>query len=116
MKNLKKVLALVLVIAMVMGFAVSASAAEFSDADQVAEQNQTAVEVLSALNIINGFTDGTYRPEASVTRAQVAKMLAVAFNEGDESINDLYRNAPTTLTDISGTLAEGYIMYMANVG
>jgi hypothetical protein len=116
MKNLKKVLALVLVIAMVMGFAVSASAAEFSDADLVAEQNQTAVDVLTALNIIEGFEDGSFKPEASVTRAQVAKMIAVAFNEGDESINELYRNAPTTLTDISGTWAEGYIKYMANVG
>jgi hypothetical protein len=116
MKNLKKVLALVLVIAMVMGFAVSASATEFSDADQVAEQNATAVEVLSALNIINGFPDGTYRPTESVTRAQVAKMIAVAFNNGDESLNELYQNVACGLTDIGGSWAEGYIKYCYATG
>jgi hypothetical protein len=116
MKNLKKVLALVLVIAMVMGFAVSASATEFSDADTVAEQNATAVEVLNALNIINGFPDGTYRPTENVTRAQVAKMIAVAFNGGDESLNELYQNVTCGLTDIGGSWAEGYIKYCYATG
>jgi hypothetical protein len=116
MKNLKKVLALVLVIAMVMGFAVSASATEFSDADTIAEQNETAVEVLTALNIINGYPDGTYRPTGSVTRAEVAKMIAVAFNNGDESLNSLYQNVACGLTDIGGTWAEGYIKYCYATG
>jgi hypothetical protein len=101
---------------MVMGFAVSASATEFSDADTIAEQNQTAVEVLTALNIINGYPDGTYRPTGSVTRAQVAKMIAVAFNGGDESLNELYQNVTCGLTDIGGTWAEGYIKYCYATG
>ncbi len=116
MKNLKKVLALVLVIAMVMGFAATASATEFSDDASIAEQNKTAVEVLSALNIINGYTDGTFRPTDTVSRAEVAKMIAVAFNNGDESINALYQDVICGLTDIGGTWAEGYIKYCYSTG
>ena len=103
MKNLKRILALVLCLAMVMGLAVSAGATSFSDDESISEDNATAVEVLSALGIINGYPDGTYRPEDTITRAEVCKMIAVAFNGGDESINDLYADVVCGLTDIGGS-------------
>ncbi|MDX8344132.1 S-layer homology domain-containing protein [Rossellomorea sp. YZS02] len=37
------------------------------------------IEALSAKNIISGYNDGTYRPQEKVTRAQFAKMLALAL-------------------------------------
>lgn len=38
-----------------------------------------AVVNLSALGIINGYPDSTFRPDASVTRAEFSKMIASAF-------------------------------------
>lgn len=38
-----------------------------------------AIEFLSALNVISGYDDGTFRPGGSITRAQYMKMLAGAF-------------------------------------
>ncbi len=39
-----------------------------------------AIEELSGLGIINGFTDGTFRPREPVTRQQFAKMIALTLN------------------------------------
>jgi hypothetical protein len=36
------------------------------------------VETAAAHGIINGYADGTFRPDANVTRAQVAKMVSLA--------------------------------------
>ena len=79
MKNLKRILALVLCLAMVMGLAISAGATSFTDDDSISEDNATAVEVLTSLGIINGYTDGSFQPTETVTRAEVAKMTAVAI-------------------------------------
>ncbi len=38
------------------------------------------VDELSAKNIVSGFADGTFRPDDPVTRAQMAKLIAVAEN------------------------------------
>ncbi|MBE7050430.1 MAG: hypothetical protein E7394_06610 [Ruminococcaceae bacterium] len=38
-----------------------------------------AVKYLSDMNIINGYGDGTFRPNNSVTRSEFAKMIATAF-------------------------------------
>lgn len=73
MKNLKKVLALVLVVATLMGFATVAGA-KFSDDSSVTYKE--AVDVMAGIGVINGYTDGTFRPTANVTRAQMAKMVA----------------------------------------
>ncbi len=60
MKNLKKVLALVLVVASVLSFATVASAASFTDKDSIT--NTEAVNMLADLGVINGFTDGFLPP------------------------------------------------------
>ena len=59
MKNFRKVLALVLVVATLFSFVAMASAKtlkDYSDASEV--KFEEAVDVLSALGIINGYTDG----------------------------------------------------------
>ena len=83
MKNLKKVLALVLVVAMMASFAVSAGAASFTDNAKIVYDN--AVKLLSDLDVINGFTDGSFNPEGNVTRAQTAKMIAYIMNGGEDA-------------------------------
>ena len=91
MKNLKKVLALVLVVAMMASFAVSASAATFTDSADIVYTD--AVKLLSTLDVIEGFTDGSFNPEGNVTRAQTAKMLAYIMNGGSDASSSFAASA-----------------------
>lgn len=116
MKNLRKVLALVLVVATLMGFAAVASA-KFEDAAKV--KNEEAVELLAALNIINGYevAEGKfeYRPEALVTRAEMAKMIYVILNGGTDDKAEDYK-AACSYADAASTWAAGYIAWCEQEG
>lgn len=51
----------------------------FSDAGFIADYALKSVAALSGVGIINGYEDGTFRPEMPVTRGECAAMLAKAF-------------------------------------
>ena len=114
MRNLKRTLSLLLAAIMLIGMmVVGASAADvydsFTDKDEIV--NKDAVNLLTILNIINGKEDGShFDPKGGVTRAEMAKMIAVVLNRGRDN-NDLYKNANTGLTDIKGNWAEGNINF-----
>lgn len=57
----------------------SASAATFKDVSST-HPAQQAISNLSERQIIGGFSDGTFRPNQSVTRGQAAKFIAVSLN------------------------------------
>lgn len=108
MKNLKRVLSLALSSIMLVGMmAVGASAADFTDAESI--KHEDAVNTLVALKIVNGKPDGSFDPEGDVTRAEMAKMIAVAMNGGNEANTGV--KAVPSFTDIKDTWAEGYIEY-----
>ncbi|MBQ7565864.1 MAG: S-layer homology domain-containing protein [Oscillospiraceae bacterium] len=111
MKNFKKVLALVLCVVMALGLISTANAA-FTDAESITKTE--AVDVLTALGVIGGYPDGSFKPEGDVTRAEMAKMVAYIMNEG-EDVGDLYKNA-CAFTDSASHWAAGYIAYCANEG
>lgn len=110
MKNFKKVLALVLVVAMALSFATMSTAA-FTDAESIAKVE--AVDVLSAIGVINGYEDGSFKPEGTVTRAEMAKMIATILNKG-EDVGDMYKGA-CTFADSANHWAAGYIAYCAQM-
>ena len=108
MRNLKKVLSLVLCLAVMLSVMVVGAGAAFSDQDKI--ENTEAVDACSALNIINGYEDGAFHPERNIKRAEVTKMICVALNGGEEP--NTSTNAKPTFTDVRGTIyawAEGYI-------
>ena len=122
MKNLKKVLALVLAVVMIMGTVAVASAKDFKDV-KATDNYAKAIDVLSNLGIIDGFTDGEYKPEGYFTRAQAAKMVAIVHNaatngeiKGQDGISDLYGNAQNAFTDCTGNWAVAYINYCRATG
>ena len=122
MKNLKKVLALVLAVVMIMGTVAVASAKDFKDV-KATDNYAEAIDVLSNLGIIDGFTDGEYKPEGTFTRAQAAKMVAIVHNaatngkiKGQDGISDLYGNAQNAFTDCTGNWAVAYINYCRATG
>jgi len=113
MKNLRKVLALVLAVATLMSFAAMATAADFSDAKEISKDE--AVTVLTELGVINGMGDGTFDAKGSVTRAQMATMISKILNSGKD-IGDLYASS-CTFTDMDAAKwAKGYVAYCANKG
>ena len=115
---MKKVLSIVLSIAMVvclaptMAFVATTNAqsnAAYSDITGTACEG--AVNVLSALKVVDGFTDGTYKPEQTVTRAQMAKLIVTALGVAD------YATAKTSkYTDMgAATWAIPYVEYASNL-
>jgi hypothetical protein len=78
MKNLKKVLSLVLALAMAfslmsVAFAVD-TASDFTDYDSITYQD--AVDVMTAIGVFNGYDDGTsFNPSGILTREQGAKII-----------------------------------------
>lgn len=53
------------------------SAASFTDSANVSGYAKTAVDWAVSQGIISGYTDGSFGPQKSATRAEVAKMLTV---------------------------------------
>ena len=76
--HLKKVLALVLAFAC--AFTMFAGAASYSDKADI--KATTAVDMLSSLGVIQGYEDGSFKPNTTVTRAQMAKMIFTANTQG----------------------------------
>ena len=77
---MKKLVSLLIICASVVGATVSAFA--YSDTDN--SSYKSSIDELSQLGIINGFEDGTFKPQENVTRAQAATMFAAARLLGHE--------------------------------
>ncbi len=75
MKNLKKLLAVVLAVVMVFS-AMSITASAFSDDADI--EYKEAVGIMTGIGAINGYPDGTFDPTGLVTRAEAAKMICFA--------------------------------------
>ena len=105
MKNLKKVLALVLAFAC--AFTMFASAAFTDQADIKVDSD--VVDTLVSLGIVEGFEDGSFQPNATVTRAQMAKMIYVLRTGNSDA--SAYNDDKTSFTDIGTHWARGYIKY-----
>ena len=116
---MKKVLSIVLSIAMViclmpaMAFAGTATASQAAAAynDTEGTACEGAVNVLSALEVVSGYEDGSYKPEQVVTRAEMAKLIVTALGVAD------YATATTSkFTDMSGaSWAIPYVEYASNL-
>ncbi len=107
--NLKKVLSLVLCVAMMLSVMVVGAGAAFSDQSKI--KNTEAVDACTALNIIGGYPDGSFKPEGNITRAEATKMICVALNGGKDPATST--NATPTFSDVrtnaNAAWAEGYI-------
>ena len=110
MKNLKKILALVLAFAC--AFTMFAGAAFTDQADIKVDAD--VVDTLVSLGIIEGFEDGSFQPNATVTRAQMAKMIYVLRTGKSDA--SAYNDDKTSFTDIGSHWARGYIKYCQSLG
>ena len=110
MKNLKKVLALVLAFAC--AFTMFAGAAFTDQADIKVDSD--VVDTLVSLGVVEGFEDGSFQPNGTVTRAQMAKMIYVLRTGNSDA--SAYNDDKTSFTDIGSHWARGYIKYCQSLG
>lgn len=119
MRNLKRVLSLALAVVMVIGMMVMTTGAaeiKYEDLTDKAEiQNTEAVATLVSLGVVNGRNDGSFDPTGIVTRAEMAKMIAVCLNGGKDPLLGSNTTA-AKFTDTKGHWAEPYIAYCSNLG
>ena len=111
---MKKFLSLVLALVMTMSLVtISAGAKDFDDNGDI--DYKEAVDVISALGIVDGYSDGSFRPDGSLTRGAAAKIICNLIL------------GPTTASALSATTAPfkdvpttnvfaGYITYCAQQG
>ena len=94
---------------MMLSVMVVGAGAAFSDQSKI--KNTEAVDACTALNIIGGYPDGSFKPEGNITRAEVTKMICVALNGGKNPA--VSTNTTPTFSDVRGNAnaawAEGYI-------
>ena len=108
---MKKFLSLVLALVMTMSLVtISAGAKDFADDSDI--DYKEAVDVISALGIVDGYSDSSFRPDGSLTRGAAAKIICNLIL------------GPTTASALSATTAPfkdvpttnvfaGYITYCA---
>ncbi|TCM97249.1 S-layer family protein [Paenibacillus sp. BK033] len=109
----KSLLSLALAGSMLSALAVPAFAATPSDV--VGKPVQSAVEQLTALGIVQGYADGTFKPDNTITRAELAKIVIVAT--GNESSANLMANTAPAFKDVKkGAWYTGYINAAAAKG
>ena len=108
--NLKKVLALVLAFAC--AFTMFAGAA-FTDSADIKVDTEV-VDTLVSLGVVNGYDDGSFKPNGTVTRAEMAKMIYVLRTGNSDA--SAYNDDKTSFTDLGSHWARGYIKYCQSLG
>jgi len=104
---MKKVLSLVLALTMIL----SCFTVAFAAPTDVTDKNQVkAVDALMSLGIVNGYTDGSYKPENTVTRAEMAKLLVTALGHGD-----LAQGSESSFKDAKGKWYDGFVAMAAGL-
>ena len=115
MRNLKKVLSLVLCVAMLLSVMVMGTGAAFTDEDDFSPQYAEAAEVLTNLKVMQGYDDGSFLPQRNITRAQVATMI---YRAATGDVNDTQVGQYVDydqFNDVSATdWHAGYVNYCAN--
>ena len=111
---MKKFLSLVLSLAMAMSLVtISAGAKDFTDDSKIAYKE--AVDVISAIDVVDGYTDGSFNPTNQLTRGAAAKIicnLVLGPTTADALSAD---TAPFSDVPVSNEFS-GYIAYCSQQG
>ena len=111
---MKKFLSLVLALVMTMSLVtVSAGAKGFTDDSKI--QYKEAVDVMSAAKVVDGYSEGDFRPDATLTRGAAAKIICNLIL-GPTTAAELHADtAPFKDVPVNHTFA-GYIAFCAKEG
>jgi hypothetical protein len=112
---MKKKLVVLLAVVMMFAFSASAYAATFSDLSDQPTTVQDSVAKTVALGIIEGYSDGTFGPDQNITRSEFAK-IAVTAAGAKETATILEGNASTFKDVKSGAWYTGWINAAESLG
>ena len=111
---MKKFLSLVLALVMTMSLVtISAGAKDFTDDSKL--NYKEAVDVMSAIDVIDGYTDGSFNPQGGLTRGAAAKIICNMILGPTTAAALRADTAPFKDVAVDNTFA-GYIAYCANEG
>ena len=120
MRNLKKILALVLALVMVVGMMGIASAATpgtgYAD-DAAITTYDESIQILTALGIYEGDENAAFNPEATITRAEVATLIyRVVTQDTAGKYVKLYTDYNQFADVPADAWYAGYVNFCANAG
>ena len=111
---MKKFLSLVLALVMTMSLVtISAGAADFADDSNI--DYKEAVDVISAIGIVDGYANGSFGPDAVLTRGAAAKIICNLVLGPTTASALSATTAPFRDVPVTNTFA-GYITYCAQQG
>ena len=111
---MKKFLSLVLALVMTMSLVtISAGAKDFTDSDKVTYDD--AIEVMSELKVIDGYTDGSFRPTVELNRGAAAKIICNMIL-GPTTASALSASSAPFVDVPADSVFAGYITYCAKEG
>ncbi|MCL2496270.1 MAG: S-layer homology domain-containing protein [Clostridiales bacterium] len=85
--------------------------ADYTDTFALSSAEAEALNKLSSLQVVNGYPDGSFRPNATVTRAEFAKMICVFTGKTE------LKPAASTFSDVpSGVWYYGWVSRAAEQG
>lgn len=105
---MRKVLSIVLVLALVLGSTAFTFGAVPSDVSGT--KYEDAVNVLMELDVISGYPDGSYKPAGIVTRGEMAKIIICALGLEE------YVGGTSGFSDMAGHWSDKYVAYAASLG
>ena len=109
---MKKFLSLVLALVMTMSL-VTVSAGAYTDDSKV--NYDEAVEVISALGIVGGYTDGSFKPQGTLTRGAAAKIICI-MTLGADGAAALPSNITSYPDVVAGSTYASYVAYCKSEG
>ena len=103
----KRFMAAVMALALCVTTLVGMGSANAGYSDVNSENVSEAVAVLSSLGIVNGYSDGTFKPDKTLTRAEFSKLAVLTEGKADSVSPNSYR---TLFNDVTAShWALGYI-------
>jgi len=103
---MKKILLLIIILIIALASFTNVYAQSFPD---ISKDIVEAAGLLSGYGIVQGYPDGTFKPEKQVTRAEMAKIVTVAGG-----LSEYSKNMTSVYDDMHGHWAESYVE-LANV-
>lgn len=112
MKNLKKLISVIIAVIMLVGSFATVSAADYADVEST-NSYYKAIKVLSGLGVAQGDDEGNFNPKSDVKRSEMVTFLCRAMGEEDLAP----ASSATNFTDVAADhWASGYITWGVNRG
>jgi amidase len=101
-------------LALMLSFTISVAQAESSAFPDIGGGLSDEIEEAVELDLVDGYPDGTYRPQQAVTRAEFAKLVVTTYELVTDE--DLPSEEDSSFKDIKETSLKEYILQAAGQG